>query len=221
VADVREISDRLGIEPDARPSGPQWWARPTDPSIEDAARALGLVEVRRLHQMRRPLPLEPELVADLPTGLRPFRPGIDDDAWLATNNRAFAWHPEQGGWSHDELRSHLAEPWFEADGFLLLDAPDGRIAAFCWTKYHATHVPPMGEVYVIGVDPDHQGTGLGRTLTVAGLAWQWEHHRPPIGVLYVEHDNTPAVALYERLGFSVHLDDVAFALPDPDGASDG
>jgi mycothiol synthase len=108
----------------------------------------------------------------------------------------------------------MAEPWFEADGFLLLDGPDGRIDAFCWTKHHADHDPAMGEVYVIGVDPDRQGGGLGRALTVAGFAWQWEHHHPPIGVLWVEHDNLPAVALYQRLGMAVHADDVAFALAD-------
>jgi mycothiol synthase len=221
VADVREISDRLGIEPADGPNGPQWWAPNADGAIEATAHDLGLVEVRRLHQMRRPLPLEPELLAHVPPDLRPFRPGIDDDAWLATNNRAFAWHPEQGGWDRAELERHLAEPWFEADGFLLLDDRDGGIAAFCWTKHHADHDPPMGEVYVIGVDPAHHGTGLGRALTVAGLAWQWEHHRTPIGVLWVEHDNTSAVALYDRLGFTVHADDLAFALPGDEQPTDG
>jgi len=70
----------------------------------------------------------------------------------------------------------------------------------------------MGEIYVIGVDPGQQGRGLGRQLTIAGLAWQWDHHEPPVGMLYVEHDNTTAIRLYEELGFTIHHDDVAYEL---------
>jgi mycothiol synthase len=225
VVDVDEISEQTGLVAVDGAAGRRWWAR--DVSAEAAAdvaaraRSLGLAEVRRLHQMRRPLPLEPELLAAVPDGLRPFRPGIDDEAWLRTNNRAFAWHPEQGGWTAGDLRAQVAEPWFEAEGFLLLDGDDGSIAAFCWTKHHAGADPRMGEVYVIGVDPDHQGEGLGRALTVAGLAWQWEHHEPPVGMLYVEHDNVAAVGLYRRLGFEVHSDDVAYAVASTAQHDDG
>jgi mycothiol synthase len=218
VVDVGQISDAVGVEAVAGPRGPQWWirgGRPDQPELERRATEAGLSEVRRLHQMRRPLPLGPDLpIPDLP--LRSFRPGIDDDAWLRTNNRAFAWHPDQSGWTPDRLGDRMAEPWFDPAGFLLLDADDGTIAAFCWTKFHADADPTMGEVYVIGVDPDHQGRGLGRALTVAGLDWQWRHHRPPVGMLYVEHDNVAAVGLYRAMGFTTHHDDVAFERPAAD-----
>jgi mycothiol synthase len=208
VSDAPGISDALGVSSESVEGTPTWWLRGRDPTLHETAVGLGLVEVRRLHQMRIPLPLEDPV--DLP--LRPFRPGIDDEAWLATNNRAFEWHPDQSNWTVDKLRERMAEPWFEADGFLLLDGPDGAIAGFCWTKFHAKQTPPMGEIYVIGVDPAHQGRGLGRALTVAGLAWQWDHHEPPVGMLYVEHDNAAAVHLYGELGFTIHHDDVAYEL---------
>ena len=208
--DPEEITRSLGVEPVRDGDRLRWWCPGVTPVQEAVATELGLRQVRRLHQMRVPLPLgETTDVA-----VRSFRPGVDDDAWLATNNRSFAWHPDQGGWTRAVLDERLAEPWFEAEGFLLHDGPDGTIAAFCWTKHHAQHAPPLGEIYVIGVDPAHQGRGLGRALTVAGLAWQWEHHRPPLGMLYVEHDNAAGLGLYRNLGFEVHHDDVAYEVSD-------
>jgi mycothiol synthase len=175
-------------------------AEPVDADHDAAAAAAGLVLVREVLQLRCPLPAaEPD-----PIGLRPFRPGIDDDAFLAVNNRAFAWHPDQSGWTPAELRSAEAEPWFDADGFLLHER-EGRLAGFCWTKVHpaSDDDPALGEIYVIAVDPDFHGLGLGRALTLAGLrhlADQGLRH----GMLHVESTNVAARGLYADLGFTPH-----------------
>ena len=58
-------------------------------------RRRGLTMTRELLQMRVPLPSTVRWTS--PT--RPFEPGRDEDAFLAVNNRAFASHPEQGGWT--------------------------------------------------------------------------------------------------------------------------
>jgi mycothiol synthase len=75
---------------------------------------------------------------------------------------------------------------------------------------HNEH-PPVGEVYAVGVDPDAQGMGLGRALTLAGL-----HHLHRDGlskvILYVESDNTPALAVYAHLGFTTVETDVQYEL---------
>jgi mycothiol synthase len=142
---------------------------------------------------------------DLPT--RPFVPGRDDDAWLAVNNRAFAWHPEQGGWTPEILREHLRQPWFDAEGFRLHER-DGRLAGFCWTKVHPANEAPgevvLGEIYVIAVDPDFAGKGLGRALTVAGLRWLHDARGIGTAMLYVDGSNEPALGLYRTLGFTEH-----------------
>ena len=76
---------------------------------------------------------------------------------------------------------------------------------FCWTKIHRDEQPPAGEIYVIAVDPDVAGTGLGRAMTLAGLDWLHGVAGLRRGMLYVDADNAPAVGLYRKLGFEVVL----------------
>ncbi len=165
----------------------------------DAA-AAGLVLVREVLQLRRPLPADPPP----PLDVRPFRPGPDDEAFLAVNNRAFRWHPDQSGWTTAELHAAEAEPWFDAEGFLLHER-DGRLAGFCWTKVHPATAtdPALGEIYVIAADPDFTGIGLGRALTLAGLD-HLARQGLTVGMLHVEGTNVAARGLYDALGFTLH-----------------
>jgi mycothiol synthase len=178
----------------------------SDPTDEDdrVAVAAGLELGRDLHELRIDLPAE---ATDL--AWRPFRPG-DEAEWLEVNNRAFSWHPEQGGWTLDMLRERLAEPWVDLDGFLVHER-DGRMAGFCWTKVHEDHDPRLGEIYVIAVDPDFHGLGLGKALTLAGLQWLHEARGIDVGNLYVDGSNTAAVGLYAKLGFTLHHVDRAYS----------
>lgn len=194
------------------------WAHGDLPAATALAGERGYARARTLLQMRRDLAGVDGEPPALPDGVRvlPFRPGRDEAAWLAVNARAFATHPEQGGWTAEDLALREAEPWFDPAGFFLAwrGDPDegGTLLGFHWTKVH----PPgdagdeaIGEVYVLGIDPDAQGGGLGRALTDTGLA-----HLRGRGLrealLYVEADNAPAVGLYERRGFTRFAVDVSW-----------
>lgn len=127
----------------------------------------------------------------------------------------------------DQLEAKMAEPWFEPDGLRVADDPnvEGRLLGFCWTKVHkpvAPEQPELGEVYVIGVDPDHHGKGFGVPMTAAGLAWL-AGQGLETGMLYVEADNQPALATYFKLGFNVHRTDRSWLGPllSADGLSTG
>ncbi|MGN6333379.1 MAG: mycothiol synthase [Motilibacteraceae bacterium] len=209
------------------------WAHGRGSSAAELSRALGFVVVRELWQMRRPL--HTALPApSLPEGvtLRTFRPGEDDEAWVALNARAFADHPEQGTWTLRDLRRRMAEPWFDPEGFFLAEraTPQGpRLVAFHWTKVHggAEHhehegIGPhsheahghdaIGEVYVVGVDPAEQGHGLGRAMTLVGLR-HLRHRGLPTAMLYVDAGNAAAVAVYTALGFTTWDVDAMFSRP--------
>jgi mycothiol synthase len=195
----------------------QLWAHGDRPAAARLAMGTGFKRFRALWQMRRSLRDrlgEPEFPAG--RRLRTFAPGQDEDEWLSLNGRAFAKHPEQGGWTRHDLELREREPWFDPAGFFIAER-DGQMAGFHWTKVHSAPEadpgaragsaaaskarPSVGEVYVVGVDPAEQGSGLGRALTLAGL-----HHLRDLGLavamLYVDEDNTPAIRMYQALGFT-------------------
>ncbi|MDQ1739246.1 MAG: mycothiol synthase [Pseudonocardiales bacterium] len=187
------------------------WAHGRNSVAAQAAAQSGWQPVRTLLQLRRSLAdldlPQPPLPAEV--SIRAFRPGADDEAWLAVNARAFASHPEQGRWGPADLADRLAAPWFDPAGFLLAVRGE-QLLGYHWTKVHTDTAEPMGEVYVLGVDPAAQGLKLGKALLVAGLRYLRERELGAV-LLYVEADNSTARSLYEGLGFTVFARDIQFA----------
>jgi mycothiol synthase len=199
----------------AHDHGVRVWAHGDQPGSAELARSLGLTRIRALFQLRMPLAKVPETAPAFPDGVtvRTFVPGEDEAAWLAVNQRAFAHHPEQGSWTIKDLRLREEEPWFDPAGFFLAER-DGRIIGFHWTKVHQPDdgTSPIGEVYVVGVDPGQQGGGLGRALTQTGLAYLRGLGLAEV-LLYVDEDNTAAVSMYTKLGFGRWSTDVMYRHP--------
>ena len=215
------IERMIGLSPDGRL---RLWAHGNHPGATQLAEGLGFDKTRVLWQMRRSL-LAPLPAAPLPDGIsvRTFVVGQDEPAWVEVNNRAFAAHPDQSEWTLDDLQARIEEDWFDPLGFFLAER-DGQLVGFHWTKVHGgshhhdhdgqphTHEhdhPAIGEVYVVGVDPAAQGTGLGPALTRIGLSHLRQRGLSQ-AMLYVDEVNTNAIRVYERLGFTRWDTDVLF-----------
>jgi mycothiol synthase len=228
------LVEELVRQAEAHPGRLRLWAHGADAAANELAASHGFHRVRRLWQLRRSL-FAPLDAVDLPPGvtLRSFDVERDVADWLALNSAAFTDLPDQGSWTRADLEQRMAEPWFDPDGFLMAEA-DGRLVGFHWTKVHShghghhhiddvTHshaddvepIPaghahePIGEVYVVGVDPSTRGRGLGRSLTLAGLH-HLRHQGLSAALLYVDADNEAAISLYRALGFAPWDSDTLF-----------
>ncbi len=188
------------------------WAHGQLPAAEAIAAAAGMRPVRRLCRYTRGLAGPPQV--PLPQGVTVRRFETEDaSAWLALNAEVFVDLPDQGSWTPADLEQRLAQPWFDPAGFLLAFDDQGLVG-FHWTKVHGGPSHPhgrTGEVYVLGVAGRARGTGLGSALTALGLQYLHGLGLPTV-MLYVDLQNSGAVAMYERLGFSCADCDVQFAL---------
>jgi len=152
--------------------------------------------------------------------IRTFIPGLDNQAFLDLNNKVFADYPDQGGWSEDDLKVRLNESWFDDKGFFVAEDM-GELIGFCWTKIHGAHThshtggdddhghEALGEIYVLAVNPDYKGQGVGRDLTITGLNCLKYQGLNNV-MLYVGVENKPAFKLYKSLGFNEFGSDVMY-----------
>ena len=152
--------------------------------------------------------------------IRTFIPDFDNQEFLSLNNKVFANYPDQGGWSEDDLKVRLNESWFDEKGFFVAE-DKGELIGFCWTKIHGAHThshngedddhghEALGEIYVLAVNPDYKGQGVGRDLTITGLNYL-KHQGLNNVMLYVGVENKLALGLYESLGFTHHSSDIVY-----------
>jgi mycothiol synthase len=199
------------------------WSHADHPGAARIAARFGIPRERELRIMSRPTSL-PVADAVVPPGvrIRTFLPS-DEAALLAVNAAAFAHHPEQGHMTSEDFQERAAESWFDPEGLFLavpdeqtdpaLAAdPEMQVLGFHWTKVHRDEEPPYGEVYVVAANPKAAGRGLGTLLTNVGL-----RHLATQGIneviLYVDGDNDPAIAVYERQGFTTLRTEVQYRGP--------
>ncbi|SJM71645.1 Acetyl-CoA:Cys-GlcN-Ins acetyltransferase, mycothiol synthase MshD [Gulosibacter sp. 10] len=184
----------------------QLWAHGNHPGGRQLAGAAGFALVRTLYQLELPLPETIE-APEFREGerIRPFDRERDGAAWVELNAKVFADHPEQGRLGLDDLDARIAQDWFDAADFLVLESAGGEMLGYNWLKI----TPEEAEIYVIGVAEKAAGRGYGTALMQAGLA-RIREHGAGCAVLYVDGENERAVALYRRLGFVDRTVDVQY-----------
>ena len=134
---------------------------------------------------------------------RAFDRSRDLEPWVALFNVAFAEHATPLTIDEATWRATWDDPTVADDDVLVVVGPAGGLVGFCATD--SPHVgdgsaPRRGEIWTIGVAPEHRGRGLGRQLLRWGVA-----RLRGLGVatvrLAVSARNPAALALYESDGF--------------------
>ena len=194
------------------------WSHGDLPAAKAIAASLNLERLWSNLLMSKPIGKIQPVTSKYP--IRTFIPGLDNQAFLALNNNVFANYPDQGGWSEDDLKVRVNESWFDDKGFFVAE-DKGELIGFCWTKIHGAHThshtggdddhghEALGEIYVLAVNPDYKGRGMGRDLTITGLNYLKYQGLNNV-MLYVGVENKPAFKLYKSLGFNEFGSDVMY-----------
>lgn len=157
--------------------------------------------------MRDVLKLYRSLTSDIPIQPRiceitTFDPKLHKTEWLELNNKIFINHPDQGNWARVDLENRIVEPWFDPEGFFIA-TKNKKMLGFCWTKIHRnlSNHDTIGEIYVIGVDPESKNKGIGKVLASTALTYLKLKAVSQV-MLYVDSDNFPALKFYRSLNFN-------------------
>jgi len=163
---------------------------------------MGFRFVRRFLELRLDLSeahlLKAHQIASL---LRHMRHG-EEDKLLQIQNRSFA---NTWGFSPNTIEDiiyRISLPNCSSKDIILASAD--KPIAYCWTKIDSGEDKAIGEgkgrIYMLGVDPDHRGKGVGKQVLLAGLS-HFESKGVRIVELTVDSENKTACALYRSVGF--------------------
>jgi mycothiol synthase len=90
---------------------------------------------------------------------------------------------------------------------VILALSHGKTIGYCWTEAERDQGSSTGKrkgrIYMLGVDTDYRGRGLGEKLLRAGLLHLRNKGRELIDIT-VDSQNIVAVTLYRSLGFQLH-----------------
>jgi ribosomal protein S18 acetylase RimI-like enzyme len=146
--------------------------------------------------------------------LTEFSPDADQAEWLEMYARVFAGNAKKPSVLSPDLAHLMDEEWFDPATFLIARDGAGIMVGFVWVKVHqfTRERPEVGEVYLLGVDPSRQSSGLGRILVNAGLELMVARNLAT-ALLYVGGDNVSGLRLYHRAGFIEYAIDVQYESP--------
>jgi mycothiol synthase len=143
----------------------------------------------------------------IPAGfkIRPLAGEAEAAAYVNLHQRVFESKNMTEAWR----RRTLHHPDYVPDLDLVVEAPDGSLAAFCigWLNKHDDYL--TGQIEPLGCHPDYRHLALGRLALAECLRRLQAHGAQHI---YVETDNyrSTALRLYESMGFQVTREVLVF-----------
>lgn len=133
---------------------------------------------------------------ELPDGfrLRPLNGPAEVEAYVELHRTAFETRNMTVEWRQRTLQM----PQYRPDLDLVIEAPYGRLVAFCisWLRPDGQ----IGEIEPLGVHPDFQRLGLGRAIALKALH-QLNAHGAANATVTTDGERDPARQLYEAVGF--------------------
>ena len=134
--------------------------------------------------------------------IRPLAGEAEVAAYVALHRAAFESDNMTVDWRHQVLESPQYVPALD----LVAVDPNGALAGFCicWLSQRANdhNGSVAGQVEPMGIRPDLQQQGLGRSLLLEGLR-RLQAHGATTAYVDCEGGNDPALSLYEAAGFRI------------------
>jgi len=87
---------------------------------------------------------------------------------------------------------------------IVLACEGDKVIGYCWTRIicGAATDRRKGQIFMLGVDPDYRGRGIGKRVLLAGLS-HLKSKGLQIAELSVDDENKEARALYQSVGFEL------------------
>jgi len=162
---------------------------------------MGFTIVRRFLELRIDLSKTPlPEIEKIGHQYRPLHPG-EEERLTRLQNRSFT-----GSWGYnansvEEMLYRIHLPNCSAEDIILVFDRDNPIG-YCWTRTNFLENKDTGRIYMLGVDPDYQGRGLGKRLLLAGLSYL-KGKGLQVVELTVDRENKVACTLYKSVGFKL------------------
>lgn len=135
--------------------------------------------------------------------IRPMRSVAEGLLLTQIQNRVFENHWGFSRNTLEEIMARLELPITGPEHVLFAESAEGDIAGYIWTalEWHQDHT--CGKIWMTGVVPEFRSLGLGKALLNAGVKHLLAQGAADVHLEVVE-DNSPAVSIYEGMGFKRH-----------------
>jgi mycothiol synthase len=166
---------------------------------------MGFIFIRRFLELR--LELSRTHLQEIKNIVAQYRPLHSGEVERLTRlqNRSFT-----GSWGYndntfEEINYRINLPTCSPEDIILALDSDKPIG-YCWTRINLqkNRAPSesMGRIYMLGVDPDYRGRGIGRQLLLRGLSYLRSKGLRVVE-LTVDRGNKAAYTLYKSVGFKL------------------